>query len=131
MRAHDGCDSLQPTDEPEETDKEWDLSQPTSRRYPDHLMPFVRSQEERDAKFAEAVEAFLVDYGYNTARAYRADLEDIYLWARERGWDFFGLTEVQLRRYQALLRRRKYSEGTVRRRGTAYRGFRQSATTAE
>ena len=99
----------------------------TSERYPDHLMPFVGSREEHDERFADALEAFLVNYGYNTARAYRADLDDIYLWARERGLDFFELTEAQVRQYQALLRRRKFSEGTVRRRGTAWRAFKRSA----
>jgi hypothetical protein len=103
-----------------------EMPKPTSTRYPDYDMPFVGSQEEQDGRFAESVEAFLVNYGYNTARAYRADLEDIYLWAAERGLDFFELTEAQMRQYQALLRRRKYSEGTVRRRGTAWRSFSQT-----
>lgn len=103
---------------------------PTSERYPDHLMPFVGSEQEQDQRFADAVEAFLVNYGYNTARAYLADLEDIYLWAQGRGVDFFELTEAQLRQYQGLLRRRKYSEGTVRRRLTAWRGLRRITSSA-
>lgn len=100
-----------------------EMPEATSVRYPDHLMPFVGSQAERDEQFANAVEAFLLSYGYNTARAYRADLEDIYLWARERGLDFFQLTEAAVRQYQGRLRRRKYSESTVRRRGTSWRMF--------
>ncbi len=103
-----------------------DLSLPaiTSPRYPDHLMPFVGSQAEQDERFAEITEAFLVKYGYNTARAYRADLENIYRWAQQRHVDFFRLSHAQLAKYRALMRRRGYSEGTIRRRMTAFRGLR-------
>jgi hypothetical protein len=40
-----------------------------------------------------------------------------------RGFHIFQLTEEQFRQYQALLRRRKYSESTILRRRTAWRGF--------
>lgn len=103
------------------------LKQP--ERYPDYLMPFVGIQLERDRRFAETVEAFLVNYGYNTARAYRTDLEDIYLWSQARDLDFFELTEKDLKQYVALMRRRKYSEGTIRRRMTAWRGVQYQSET--
>ena len=74
-----------------------------------------------DECFAESVELLLLGYGYNTARAYRADLEDIYLWTTERGFDPLALTSGHLTQYQALLRRRQYSESTIRRRRTALR----------
>ena len=48
------------------------------QRYPDYLMPYVNELPEADAQFDEAREAFLLGYGYQTARAYRADLDDIY-----------------------------------------------------
>ena len=94
-----------------------------STRYPDSLMPFVGSLAEHDQRFAELREELLLGYGYNTARAYRADLDDIHGWALERGLDVLQLTEKDVRRYVALLRRRKYSESTIRRRLTALRGL--------
>ncbi len=63
----------------------------------------------------------LLDYGYNTARAYWSDLDDICLWALERAKDPLNLTANDIKQYIALLRRRKYSENTVRRRMTALR----------
>ncbi|TQN41687.1 integrase-like protein [Blastococcus colisei] len=88
---------------------------------------FIRHLPERDRRFAEAREEYLLNYGYNTARAYWGDLEHLYDWCEERGFDVFTLTEQQFRQYQALLRRRKYSENTVRRRRTAWEGFRRAA----
>lgn len=103
------------------------LSAPAaSERYPTDGLPFVAAQLPQDRRFADAVEEFLLGYRPNTARAYLCDLVDIYTWARERKMDFFALTEADIRRYQSLLRRRKYSEGTVRRRGTAWRALRKS-----
>lgn len=87
---------------------------------------FLRELEERDRRFADAREAYLIDYGYNTARAYWGDLEHLYDWCEKRGFDIFTLTDKQFRQYQALLRRRRYSESTIRRRGTAWRGWRRS-----
>ncbi|TWP34414.1 site-specific integrase [Leekyejoonella antrihumi] len=96
----------------------------TPQRYPDYLMPYVEAgARPDDLRFIQAREEFLLGYGYQTARAYRCDLDDIYWWARERGFDVFGLTDKQLRQYKALLRRRKYSENTVRRRMAAWRRF--------
>ncbi|OBF28278.1 hypothetical protein A5724_28095 [Mycobacterium sp. ACS1612] len=65
----------------------------------------------------------LLSYGKNTARAYWGDLDDVFWWAQARGKDILKLSEKDLRQYVALLRRRKYSESTIRRRVTALRKF--------
>jgi site-specific recombinase XerD len=65
----------------------------------------------------------LVRHGYQTARAYRADLDDILNWAETCGLDVLALSEPDIRRYVALLRRRKYSENTIRRRMTSLRAL--------
>lgn len=92
-------------------------------RYPEDHSPFKAALPERDSRFAAAREEYLIRFGYNTARAYWADLEDLYDWCEHRGFDIFELTEAQFRQYQALLRRRHYSENTIRRRRTAWRGL--------
>lgn len=73
------------------------------------------------ARFVDLREEVLLDYGYNTARAYWSDLQDLYEWATRLGTDVLTLSERDIRRYLALLRRRKYSEATIRRRVTAAR----------
>lgn len=72
-------------------------------------------------RFFDLREALLLDYGYNTARAYWADLQDLFEWAVARHKDVLALTKEDMKQYFALLRRRKYSESTVRRRGVAAR----------
>lgn len=70
-------------------------------------------------RFLDQREALLLDYGYNNARAYWADLQDWFEWAVERDKDVLELTDRDVRQYCALLRRRKYSESTIRRRMTS------------
>jgi site-specific recombinase XerD len=89
--------------------------------YPENVMPIVAELEVRYQRFSELREEVLLDYGYNTARAYWSDLDDVCIWAMERDKDVLNLTEKDIRQYVALLRRRKYSESTVRRRVTALR----------
>jgi site-specific recombinase XerD len=89
--------------------------------YPDHLLPVIRDRKVEYLRFAELREQVLIDYGYNTARAYWGDLDCVYRWAAQRGKDVLALTEKDIRQYVALLRRRKYSENTVRRRVTTLR----------
>jgi site-specific recombinase XerD len=96
---------------------------PPEKRYPDYMMPIASSLPDRHQRFAELREEMLVNYGYQTARAYRADIEDIHDWAEARGLDVLALTEPEIRRYLTLLRRRKYSEHTLRRRVTSLRAF--------
>lgn len=74
-------------------------------------------------RFFDLREELLLDYGYNTARAYWADLQDWFEWAVAREKDVLTLTERDQKQYYALLRRRGYSENTVRRRRTAYRAI--------
>lgn len=79
-------------------------------------MEFAPEIPERWQEFADLREALLLGYGYNTARAYWADLQDWFEWAIARDKDVLGLTEIDRKQYVALLRRRKYSESTIRRR---------------
>lgn len=104
-----------------------------AQRYPEMHMPIAGEQtaendqliEEFEVdpvkiqqyrRFCDLREDFLLGYGYNTARAYWGDLDDILLWALDRDKDPLALTDKDIRQYVGLLRRRKYSENTVRRR---------------
>lgn len=102
-----------------------------SPRYPEGGSPFRGEQPERHRRFAELREEFLLNYGYNTARAYWGDLDDLLLWALERDKDVLQLTSADITRYLALLKRRRYSPNTVRRRKTAFRGFYRLVVAAE
>lgn len=94
-------------------------------RYPDHLMVFppehTEAMEAQWQDFYNLRERILLEYSPNTARAYYADLQDIFEWAVARGKDVLLLTGKDIRQYCALLRRRKYSENTIRRRMVAWR----------
>lgn len=72
-------------------------------------------------RFFDLRESVCLNYGYNTARAYWGDLDDWFLWAIERDKDVLKLTKKDQKQYYALLRRRKYSESTIRRRRTSLR----------
>ena len=60
--------------------------------FPKHQSPFREELPARHRRFEEAREEFLLDYGYNTARAYWGDLEDLYDWCQHRGCDILQLT---------------------------------------
>ncbi len=91
-----------------------------SSRYPENQSPLRAELEERYERFAQLREDFLLDYGYNTARAYWGDLEHLNDWCMQRGLDVLTLEEQQFKRYLTWLRRRKYSPSTVRRRRGTY-----------
>lgn len=94
----------------------------SSEFYPENLLPVIRQEQAASyERFAELREQVLLDYGYNTARAYWADLDDLYRWTVEREKDILTLCDHDVRQYVALLRRRKYSENTIRRRMTTLR----------
>ncbi|MCC8907754.1 site-specific integrase [Curtobacterium sp. GD1] len=78
--------------------------------------PFAPPVPEAWAEFEDLRQTLLSSYGYNTERAYWADLQDWFEWAVAKGKDVLSLTERDRKQYVALLRRRKYSENTVRRR---------------
>lgn len=101
------------------------------RRYPDYLLPIAGQLVPDDERFAEAREEFLLGYGHQTARAYRADLDDAYSWALRRGFDVLKVSEDQIRQYLALLRRRKYTVGAIRRRVTTLRRLQVVAAARE
>lgn len=92
-----------------------------SSYYPDCLLPIIRELEVRYERFGELREQVLLPHGYNTARAYWGDLDHVFMWAEERDKDVLALTVKDIRQYVALLRRRMYSESTIRRRVTAMR----------
>lgn len=98
------------------------MSEP--RRYPDTEMEFAPSYPAdvptHWVEFFDAREDLLLGYGYNTARAYWADLQDWFEWAVARDKDVLRLTDREQVQYIALLRRRKYSENTIRRRKSVY-----------
>lgn len=97
----------------------------TGARYPENQKMFVPKPEEplraHWQRFFDLREDLLLNYGYNTARAYWTDLDGWFRWAIERDKDILNLSEKDIRRYLALLRRRGYSESTIRRRVTALR----------
>jgi site-specific recombinase XerD len=95
----------------------------TDEFYPDHLLPVISARQVDYGRFAEIRESVLLDYGQNTARAYWGDLDDVFWWAQAREKDVLELCVKDLRQYVALLRRRKYSESTIRRRVAALRKF--------
>lgn len=95
------------------------------RRYPDNQRMFPAEAPDATipeswVRFYDTRESILLDYSHNTARAYYADLQDIFEWAVARDKDVLTLSERDIRQYCALLRRRKYSENTVRRRMVAW-----------
>lgn len=84
-------------------------------RYPDSQMTFAPTVPEEWMRFAELREELLLGYRYNTARAYWGDLQGWFEWAVHRDKDVLRLTETDRRSYVGLLRRRKYSESTIKR----------------
>lgn len=67
-----------------------------SERYPEHLMEFAPNYDgdipESWQRFFDLREQLLLDYGYNTARAYWADLQDWFEWAIGRNKNVLALT---------------------------------------
>jgi site-specific recombinase XerD len=106
----------------------------SGERYPENEMMFPPDHAEpipeHWQRFFDLREDLLLNYGHNTARAYWADLQDWFEWAVERDKDVLELDEKEQKQYCALLRRRNYSENTIRRRLTALRLLRRR-TSAE
>jgi hypothetical protein len=103
------------------------------RRYPETTMMFAPVYGH-DApacwrRFFDLREDLLLDYGHNTARAYWGDLQDWFDWAVARDKDVLALTDKDVTQYCALLRRRNYSESTIRRRKTALRLLQRASST--
>jgi hypothetical protein len=94
----------------------------TSRLYyPNDQAPIRAQLLAKGQRFEELREDLLLGYCYNTARAYAADLDDIYDWTKANYLDIFQLTEDELAAYSATLVELDYSLNTVRRRRTAHR----------
>ena len=96
-------------------------------KYPESEMEFAPAYPdeipESWRRFFDLREDLLLDYGYNTARAYWGDLQHWFEWAVERDKDVLLLTRREQTQFIALLRRRGYSEGTIRRRRYSYRAL--------
>lgn len=103
----------------------------TEPYYPDIDMPFARTVPELYERFAQIREDICLDYNYNTARAYWADLDDLLYWAIQRDKDPLHLTDKDLTQYIALHRRRHYSENTIRRRLVVIRKLQRRVSETE
>lgn len=101
------------------------VTEQAPRHYPENQMVFAPDYGQQIPgswqRFFDLREELLLGYGYQTARAYWADLQSWFEWAIERDKDVLALSKNDQAQYRALLRRRKYSESTIRRRGTALR----------
>ena len=95
----------------------------STARYPEAESPFRARLVERYRRFAELREEFLLDFKPNTARAYWGDLEHLLDWSLQRQLDILRLSESDIKRYLTWLKRRKYSQNTIRRRMTSFRSF--------
>jgi hypothetical protein len=99
----------------------------TARHYPENEMMFAPDYPadfvQSWQRFFDLREDLLLKFGYNTARAYWGDLQDWFEWAVERDKDVLALTERDVKQYCALMRRRKYSESTIRRRRMSLRAL--------
>jgi site-specific recombinase XerD len=89
--------------------------------YPNDDMPFRAQLAERDQRFEDVCEEVLLDYGRNTARAYAADLDDVYAWCEAHSMSIFTLSGPDFNRYLESLAHLGYSLNTLRRRRTSFR----------
>lgn len=94
--------------------------------YPDDQAFFRGQLPTKERRFEALREALLLDYCYNTARAYAADLDDIYDWCQDHELDILVVTEPELDGYFANMLEMGYSKNTIRRRRTSLRGFGQT-----
>lgn len=92
--------------------------------YPQHLMPIAGSATRDADDFDLAREALLVNYSYNTARAYWGDLEHWRDWClgHQPATDPLAPSKADIVNYLAEMLAIGYSPNTVaRRRGTLRR----------
>ena len=93
-------------------------------RYPEGESPFKRGPMGEAARaFADLREEFLIGFKYNTARAYWADLDDLYHWATGAGLDALELDTPEIEEYLSTMVDAGYSPNTVRRRRVAVSSF--------
>jgi site-specific recombinase XerD len=74
-------------------------------------------------RYAALRDEYVVNLGYNTARAYAGDLNQLFDWALARGTDVLDLTSREITLYVESLLDHHYSANTVARKRTALRGF--------
>jgi site-specific recombinase XerD len=81
-----------------------------------------------DQRYAALRDEFVVGFRYQTARAYAADLDHLFGWAKAAKLDVLGLSVGDIERYVAELHAQEYSPNTMVRKRTALRGFYALAT---
>jgi site-specific recombinase XerD len=84
-----------------------------------------------DQRYAALRDEYVIGFRYQTARAYAADLDHLFAWARSAELDVVSLTVSDIERYVAALNTQKYSPNTMVRKRTALRGFYSLAAVAE
>jgi site-specific recombinase XerD len=77
----------------------------------------------RDQRYAALRDEFVVGFRYQTARAYAADLDHLFGWAKAAALDVVALNGGDIERYVQELYSQKYSANTMVRKRTALRGF--------
>jgi site-specific recombinase XerD len=95
----------------------------TGRRYLETRSGARSDLKPADQRYAALRDEFVVGFGYQTARAYAADLDHLFGWAAASDLDIVGLTTRDITRYVASLNSHEYSPNTLVRKRTALRGF--------
>jgi hypothetical protein len=85
-------------------------------RYPKRNIQWGDDPETCYTGFADKREDFLIDFRYNTARAYWADLDDWLRWAIEHQLDPLCITRGNLHKYLKDIEQVGYANTTLRRR---------------
>lgn len=97
----------------------------SSGYYPENLSMLRAELIVRHREFADLREQYLLGFGYHTARAYWADLENFYDWCERSGVDILSPGSHQIKNYLDDLLAEQFSPNTVARRLTSLRGFYQ------
>jgi site-specific recombinase XerD len=95
----------------------------TGSRYLDTRSPDRADLALHDQRYAALRDEFVVGFGYQTARAYAADLDHLHGWAAASELDVLGLGVADIERYVVELTSQAYSPNTLVRKRSALRGF--------
>ena len=96
-------------------------------RYPKAHACFSHELGVGQGSFEDLREDFLLDFGYQTARAYWSDLDDWLCWCHARGLDALDVNGSSVDRYMHSLKKAGYADNTMRRRRMTLRRFAQFA----
>jgi site-specific recombinase XerD len=103
----------------------------TGQRYLNTRSPDRSDLATSDQRFAALRDEFVVGFGYQTARAYAADLDHLHAWAAAAKLNVVNLTAGDIERYVVELQAQNYSPNTMVRKRTALRGFYALASDAQ